>query len=107
MRFSLRGKIKDIDTNATPVQTQIFDYVSSDRRKGWKVVEAYVWPITPRTTAGGAADGTNAADEAAGACGENRLFASSNNVRTACDCRNDSPIDGPRWPDDKSNAPGS
>lgn len=57
MRFSLRGKIEGVITNATPVQTQIFDYVSSDRRKGWKVVEAYVWPITMRTTAGGGADG--------------------------------------------------
>ena len=57
MRFSLRGKIKAVTTNATPVQTQIFDYVSSDRRKGWKVVEAYVWPITQRTTGGGGADG--------------------------------------------------
>lgn len=57
MRFSLRGKIEGIVTNATGVQTQIFDYVSSDRRRGWKVVEAYVWPITMRTTSGGAADG--------------------------------------------------
>tara|TARA_R100000781_G_scaffold109679_1_gene74747 strand:+ start:258 stop:794 length:537 start_codon:yes stop_codon:yes gene_type:complete len=54
--FTLRGKMEVTD-NASYTQEQIFDYVSSDRRKAWKVKRAWIWPITARTSAGGGADG--------------------------------------------------
>ena len=49
--FSLRGKFSVAD-NAI-YQQNIFDYVSPDRKKGWKVDRAYFWPLTTRAEAGG------------------------------------------------------
>jgi len=49
--FSLRGKFSVAD-NAI-YQENIFDYVSPDRKKGWKVDRAYFWPLTTRAEIGG------------------------------------------------------
>ena len=44
MRFSLRGKV-GVNDNSVTANHQIFDYVSPDRTRAWKVIEAYVWPV--------------------------------------------------------------
>ena len=49
--FSLRGKFSVAD-NALYTEN-IFDYVSPDRKKGWKVDRAYFWPLTTRAEIGG------------------------------------------------------
>lgn len=45
--FSLRGKIS-FDDNARLPPTRLFDYVSPNRTRAWKVKEAHIWPITVR-----------------------------------------------------------
>lgn len=42
--FSFRGKVK-VNDNAVTANHEIFDYVSPDRTKAWKVKEAYFWPV--------------------------------------------------------------
>lgn len=48
--FSLRGKISAAD-NAIEVK-QVFDYISPDRRKAWKLKGAFVWPLDVRAEIG-------------------------------------------------------
>lgn len=49
--FSLRGKFTLADSGRNnPVR--IFDYVSPDRTRAWKVTKAYLWPITIRESTG-------------------------------------------------------
>lgn len=43
-RFSLRGKV-EVSDNAVTANHLVFDYVSPDRTRAWKVVEASVWPV--------------------------------------------------------------
>jgi len=50
-QFSLRGKLTQAD-NALGKVIRIFDYVSPDRTRAWKVVRAYAWPITIRADTG-------------------------------------------------------
>jgi len=45
MRFSLRGKLTAND-NAVTGNHLVFDYVSPDRTRAWKVIEAYFWPVS-------------------------------------------------------------
>ncbi|GAH06386.1 unnamed protein product, partial [marine sediment metagenome] len=45
--FSLRGKITLIDNQAT-VNHLVFDYVSPDRKRAWKVISAHIWPVDLR-----------------------------------------------------------
>lgn len=45
-RFSLRGRRSGADNSIIGPQDPIFDYVSSDRTKAWRVVSAYLWPTT-------------------------------------------------------------
>lgn len=47
--FSLRGDYAMTD-NALPGQKLLLDYVSPDRTKAWRVVEAYMWPSDLRAT---------------------------------------------------------
>jgi len=54
--FSLRGKVSMPD-NSRVNPTRIFDYVSPDRTRAWKVTRAYVWPITIRADTSTNADG--------------------------------------------------
>lgn len=42
--FSLRGKMNVTD-NGVLANHPIFDYVSPDRTKAWKVTRAYFWPV--------------------------------------------------------------
>jgi len=42
--FSFRGKLTVRD-NAVVANHMVFDYVSPDRTKAWKVREAYFWPV--------------------------------------------------------------
>jgi len=42
--FSLRGKLNLID-NQNTVNHSIFDYVSPDRARAWKILTAHVWPV--------------------------------------------------------------
>lgn len=49
--FSLRGKI-DVTDKSRTVPIRIFDYVSPDRTRAWKVKQAHVWPITVRANTG-------------------------------------------------------
>ncbi len=42
--FSFRGKIL-VSDNSVTANHQIFDYVSPDRTRAWKVKEAYVWVV--------------------------------------------------------------
>ncbi len=42
--FSLRGKIA-VNDNQIVANHQVFDYVSPDRTRAWKVREAYIWPV--------------------------------------------------------------
>jgi len=44
MRFSLRGKA-NVSDNGVLANHRIFDYVSPDRTRAWKVIEAYIWPV--------------------------------------------------------------
>lgn len=43
-RFSLRGKV-EVSDNSVSANHLIFDYVSPDRTRAWKVIRAYVWPV--------------------------------------------------------------
>jgi len=54
--FSLRGVVSMAD-NSRVNPTRIFDYVSPDRTRAWKVTRAYVWPVTVRASTGADADG--------------------------------------------------
>lgn len=45
--FSLRGKLEMAD-NAYNANHMVFNYESPDRRRAWRVKEAWVWPITVR-----------------------------------------------------------
>ncbi len=49
--FSLRGKIEVVDM-AVEANHLVFDYVSPDRAKAWKVESAWIWPITWRGDTG-------------------------------------------------------
>ncbi len=42
--FTLRGKV-DVADNGVTANHSIFDYVSVDRTKAWKVTGAFVWPV--------------------------------------------------------------
>jgi hypothetical protein len=42
--FSLRGKIAAADERVEPNKL-VFEYASPDRTKGWRVKEAYIWPV--------------------------------------------------------------
>jgi len=50
-QFSLRGKVMMID-NSRLAPLRIFDYVSPDRTRGWKVISAHIWPLTTRADTG-------------------------------------------------------
>lgn len=50
-QFSLRGKLTLAD-NAIGQTIRIFDYVSPDRTRAWRVKHAHVWPITIREDTG-------------------------------------------------------
>lgn len=45
--FSLRGKVSFADNSILDPQ-RIFDYVSPDRTRAWRVVRAVMWPLTIR-----------------------------------------------------------
>ena len=45
--FSLRGKLSIFD-NAVTANHPVFDYVSPDRTRAWKVLSAYIWPVDIR-----------------------------------------------------------
>jgi hypothetical protein len=47
--FSLRG-VYEVADNASGFVTSIFDYVSPDRQRAWKIKEAWVWPRDIRAT---------------------------------------------------------
>jgi len=49
--FSLRGKLTIADLGVA-ANTLVFDYVSPDRKKAWKVESAWAWPITWRADTG-------------------------------------------------------
>ena len=49
--FSLRGKFVGYDGGVT-ANHLVFDYVSPDRKKAWKVDGAWIWPITVRGDVG-------------------------------------------------------
>lgn len=42
--FSFRGKVL-LSDNSVTANHQVFDYVSPDRTKAWKVIEAYMWVV--------------------------------------------------------------
>lgn len=42
--FSIRGKAA-VNDNQLLVNELLFDYSSPDRTRGWKVKEAYIWPV--------------------------------------------------------------
>lgn len=42
--FSLRGKIGLVDNQST-VNHLVFDYVSPDRRRAWRILYAHIWPV--------------------------------------------------------------
>lgn len=50
--FSLRGTY-DIADNALGQHHNIFDYVSPDRKRAWKIVEAWIFPKDLRAEIGG------------------------------------------------------
>jgi len=54
--FSLRGKVAAND-NQVVANHPIFDYVSPDRTRAWKVIEAYIWPVSPWSAGSVATDG--------------------------------------------------
>lgn len=49
--FSLRGTI-NLDDNARMQPVRLFDYVSPDRTRAWRVTRAYLWPVTQRAGIG-------------------------------------------------------
>lgn len=49
--FSLRGKLSLADNALLPA-IRVFDYVSPDRTRAWRVKEAHVWPLTVREDTG-------------------------------------------------------
>ena len=49
--FSLRGKFVGFDGGVTS-NVLLFDYVSPDRKKAWRVDAAWIWPITVREDVG-------------------------------------------------------
>ena len=53
--FTMRGKFSVADNALTNngYGINIFDYVSPDRKKAWKVSRAWLWPITVRGEIGG------------------------------------------------------
>jgi len=53
--FSLRGKMSFAD-NSIRLPERIFDYVSPDRTRAWRVVRAVMWPITVRADTSSNAD---------------------------------------------------
>lgn len=55
-RFSLRGKFS-FDDNSRLSPIRLFDYVSPDRTRSWRVTRAYIWPLTIRADTGSDADG--------------------------------------------------
>lgn len=40
----MRGKV-GVSDNGVTANHRVFDYVSPDRTRAWKVIEAYVWPV--------------------------------------------------------------
>lgn len=52
----MRGTYVTVD-NALGKTLNIFDYVSPDRTRAWKVSRAYLWPVDIRADTGGDADG--------------------------------------------------
>lgn len=54
--FSLRGTYEIAD-NAVGKTVNIFDYVSPDRTRAWKVIKAHFWPIDHRADTGGDGNG--------------------------------------------------
>ena len=53
--FSLRGTVEFAD-NSILDPVRIFDYVSPDRTRAWKVVRAVMWPVGIRESVAGDAD---------------------------------------------------
>lgn len=53
--FSLRGTVEFAD-NSILDPVRVFDYVSPDRARAWKVVRAVMWPVGIRESVGGDAD---------------------------------------------------
>ena len=49
--FSMRGKFVGYDGGVTS-NVLVFDYVSPDRRRAWRVDGAWIWPITVRGDVG-------------------------------------------------------
>lgn len=54
--FSMRGTYEG-DDNSLGGPLRIFDYVSPDRTRAWKVSKAYLWPVDIRANTGADADG--------------------------------------------------
>lgn len=54
--FSMRGTYDAVD-NAVGTTINIFDYVSPDRTRAWKVARAYLWPVETRASTGSDGDG--------------------------------------------------
>ena len=54
--FSLRGVYEIADNSVGPT-LNIFDYVSPDRTRAWKVVRAYFWPVDTRADTGSDGNG--------------------------------------------------
>ena len=52
----MRGTVSVADNSIGP-PTNIFDYVSPDRTRAWKVSKAYLWPVGIRADTGSNADG--------------------------------------------------
>jgi len=55
-KFTLRGSYEVAD-NAVGLTKNIFDYVSPDRTRAWKIVKAVFWPIDTRADTGSDTDG--------------------------------------------------
>ena len=53
--FTLRGKVQAVDDGQLINNHLLLDNVSPDRTKAWRVITAYIWPVTYRATA--ASDG--------------------------------------------------
>lgn len=53
--FSLRGIVEFAD-NSIQVPIRIFDYVSPDRTRAWKVTRALWWPVEVRASIGAGTD---------------------------------------------------
>jgi len=50
-KFSLRGSYT-LDDNSVGAAVRVFDYVSPDRTRAWKVSRAWIWPIDIRADVG-------------------------------------------------------